>query len=98
MSLSRMLTGGRKPERQRAGALRDAGANTHGSLKREASRSAVALHRFWVNEPSAKTLKNQSFFPVSFSYASRYFALVLATTTSGSFGPGGVLSHVSVSR
>ena len=39
-----------------------------------------------------------SFFPVKRSYASKYFALVLATTSSGNFGPGGVLFQSSVSR
>ena len=39
-----------------------------------------------------------NFPPVSLSYASKYFALVLATTSSGNFGPGGVLFQSSVSR
>src|SRR5258708_2277470 len=39
----------------------------------------------------------ESFFPVSFSYASRYLCRVPWTTSSGNLGAGGVLSHGWVS-
>ena len=90
MSLSQMEIGARKQERQRTGALQDAGANGYGAIIREASWSAGSLNPFFRWCPSAKKPLRHSFFPVSFSYASRYFALVLAIASSGSFGPGGL--------
>jgi hypothetical protein len=51
-----------------------------------------------ANQNECGIPSHQSFRPVNRSYASRYFALVFAATSSGNFGPGAVLSQSSVSK
>jgi hypothetical protein len=43
------------PKRQGAGAVQDAGANDYGAREREASWTAVALHRFFPQDVPLST-------------------------------------------
>src|ERR1039457_2795163 len=66
-----------------SGKVNSGAVNVRSSQSTEISRSASAFSAWLVSSYFTRRL-SYNFFPVSFSYASKYFALVLATTTSGS--------------